>query len=41
MLSMAGRFMTIPKGSVLKGIDLEIMKQVFREHGYKIGEDSI
>lgn len=36
MLSTAGRFMTIPKGAGFKRIDLEGVKRVFAERGYKI-----
>jgi hypothetical protein len=38
MLATAGRFMTIPKGAALKGIDLETVKQIFKGHGYTIKE---
>jgi hypothetical protein len=40
MIATAGRFMTIPKGSALKGIDLEAVKQLFTARGYKIKEES-
>lgn len=36
MLNTAGRFMTIPKGAALKKIDMEIIRQNFYKHGYKI-----
>lgn len=35
MLNTAGRFMTIPKGAALKGIDLDIIKQKLAEKGFK------
>jgi len=38
MLETAGRFMTIPKGAKAKGIDLEVVKKLFAEHGYSIKE---
>lgn len=38
MLSTAGRFMTIPKGAAMKGIDIEKIKQAFISKGYKIKE---
>ena len=41
MLTTAGRFMTIPKGSALKDKNIETVKQIFEEHGYKIKEGSI
>lgn len=36
MLQTAGRFMTIPKGAALKKIELDKIKQVFRDHGYQV-----
>lgn len=38
MLNTAGRFMTIPKGAAMKGIDLDTVKNTFREKGYIIKE---
>lgn len=38
MLATAGRFMTLPKGALLKKIDLNHIKQVFREHGFDVIE---
>jgi hypothetical protein len=38
MLNTAGRFMTIPKGTAMKGIDLDTVKNTFREKGYIIKE---
>lgn len=38
MLNTAGRFMTIPKGAVMKGIDLEKIKGEFVKRGYDIKE---
>ena len=39
MLSTAGRFMTIPKGARLKGIDLALIRATLRKHGFEITED--
>ncbi len=36
MLETAGRFMTIKKGSIAKGIDIEKIKQEFIKRGYEI-----
>jgi hypothetical protein len=36
MLETAGRFMTIKKGSIAKGIDIEKIKQEFIKKGYEI-----
>ena len=36
MLQTAGRFMTIPKGAALKGIDQETVKATLREHGFDV-----
>lgn len=38
MLQTAGRFMTIPKGSAMKKIDMETVKQTFINYGYEIKE---
>ncbi|GAA4654967.1 DUF1858 domain-containing protein [Anaerocolumna aminovalerica] len=38
MLNTAGRFMTIPKGSVMKKIPMETIKESFINHGYEIKE---
>jgi len=38
MLNTAGRFMTIPKGAVMKGIDLGKIKEEFTKRGYSIKE---
>lgn len=35
-LSTVGRFMTIPKGAVMKGIKLERIKEGFIKRGYII-----
>lgn len=37
-LNTVGRFMTIPKGAVMKGMDLEKIKGVFSKNGYVIKE---
>lgn len=36
MLQTAGRFMTIPKGAEMKGIDMEIIAAKLTELGYTI-----
>lgn len=36
MLNTAGRFMTLPKGAVLKKIPLTQIKAIFEAHGYKV-----
>jgi hypothetical protein len=36
MLETAGRFMTIKKGSIAKGIDIEKIMQEFIKRGYDI-----
>lgn len=38
MLSTVGRFMTIPKGSAMKGIQMEAVRQAFLAHGYMVKE---
>lgn len=38
MLNTMGRFMTIPKGAAMRGIDLEKIKTEFRKRGYIIIE---
>ncbi len=38
MLHTAGRFMTIPKGAVMKKINMDIIKQEFIKCGYEIRE---
>ena len=34
ILTTAGRYMTIPKGAAMRGIDMERVKRVFAAHGY-------
>jgi len=36
MLQTASRFMTIPKGAAMKGIDLEIVNAASRERGFAV-----
>ena len=36
MLNTVGRFMTIPKGAVLKKIPMDDIKRVFDENGYEL-----
>lgn len=38
MMDTVGRVMTIPKGAVVKGIDLEKIKDAFTKRGYSIVE---
>ncbi|MDF2587522.1 MAG: threonyl-tRNA synthetase [Anaerocolumna sp.] len=38
MLNTAGRFMTIPKGAAMKKIDLNLIKDEFNKHGFKVLE---
>lgn len=38
MLNTAGRFMTIPKGAAMKGIELGKIKEEFIRQGYSIKE---
>ncbi|WP_374015811.1 DUF1858 domain-containing protein [Paenibacillus thiaminolyticus] len=38
MLQSAGRFMTIPKGAKMKKLDMDEIKQTFRNRGYNIEE---
>ena len=40
MLNSMGRIITINKGSEMKKIPLEKIKEVFKEHGYEIVEDN-
>lgn len=35
MLNTVGRFMTVPKGAVLKKISMDVIKRVFDEKGYE------
>ena len=38
MLATAGRFMTIPKGARLKGIQVDDIKAAFISRGYQVKE---
>ena len=38
MLNTVGRFMTIKKGSVMKNIDLDKIKEAFQSKGFQIVE---
>lgn len=38
MLNTVGRFMTLSKGSQLKDISIEHMKNVFAKHGFSLVE---
>ena len=37
-LNTVGRFMTIPKGAAMKGVDLKTIKEEFIKRGYEIRE---
>ncbi len=36
MMNTAGRVMTLPKGAAMKGMDLEKVKETFRQKGFLI-----
>ncbi len=36
MMKTAGKVMTIPKGVLMKKINLDDIKQIFRNHGYEV-----
>lgn len=36
MLNTAGRFMTLPKGAMMKKIDIDSVKQKLHENGFEI-----
>ncbi|NLY71338.1 MAG: DUF1858 domain-containing protein [Clostridiales bacterium] len=38
MLNTVGRFMTIPKGAKMRGLDLETIKQELRNRGFEVIE---
>lgn len=38
MLNTAGRFMTLPKGAAMKGINLDTIKAAFEQNGFKVQE---
>jgi hypothetical protein len=38
MLQSAGRVMTIKKGALMKGIEIEDIKRLFEGHGFKLKE---
>jgi hypothetical protein len=38
MISTAGRFMTVPKGAKLKGIDMAVLSQAFADKGFEVVE---
>ncbi len=38
MLATAGRFMTLPKGAVMKKIDLEVIKNKLQDLGFQVIE---
>ncbi|MDF2988156.1 MAG: hypothetical protein K0R50_3666 [Eubacterium sp.] len=39
MLNTAGRFMTIPKGAVMKGVDLGRIKEELGKRGFTVKEN--
>ncbi len=39
MLNTAGRFMTIPKGAVMKGVDLGKIKEEMENKGFTVKEN--
>lgn len=41
MLQTVGRMMTLRKGSMMRQIDIEIIKNQLTTHGFKIMEDHI
>lgn len=38
MLNTAGKFMTLPKGAAMKKIDMDLIKETFRNKGYEVKE---
>ncbi|MFN4223831.1 MAG: DUF1858 domain-containing protein [Fervidobacterium nodosum] len=38
MINTVGRVMTIPKGALMRGIDLEKIKETFKAKGFEINE---
>ncbi|KPU45549.1 hypothetical protein OXPF_07820 [Oxobacter pfennigii] len=38
MINTAGRFMTIPKGALIKNISMDKIKEVFKSKGYEVKE---
>ena len=38
LLSTAGRFMTVPRGAKMKGLDLEKIRRAFAEKGFEVKE---
>lgn len=38
MLNTAGRVMTLPKGAILRGIELDKIRKAFMDKGYEIIE---
>ncbi|PDY45623.1 DUF1858 domain-containing protein [Bacillus pseudomycoides] len=38
MLQTVGRVMTIPKGCLMKGISLDVVKEAFQNSGFHINE---
>lgn len=35
MLTTVGRFMTLPKGAALRKLDMELVKDTLRRHGFE------
>ena len=38
MLNTAGRFMTLPKGAAMKGINMDVIREELMKHGFSIQE---
>lgn len=36
MMKTAGKVMTLPKGAAMKGLDLEKVKEAFRQKGFRV-----
>jgi hypothetical protein len=39
MLATVGRFMTIPKGAAMRGIDMDTIKRTLKDNGFEIAEE--
>ena len=36
MMNTAGRVMTLPKGAIMKGLELDRVKEAFRQKGFQV-----
>jgi len=36
MLTTVGRFMTIPKGAAMRHVDLDLLRRIFEERGFRV-----